>query len=292
MLAVARPFFSDSGLAREHQVVFDRRSYLVTLCVVTVGVLVFEDHATALWAAACIAMTMTASAALPAAFDGLFALVGEFSVQNLIGCTVGSCTLVVFCDVLARDHAMGSVGITPGSAALRRDTDRSLCKARPRIIDGAARCVSLTLRARDLLRGGHVLGLRRLLDDQSYEVDAGKGPHIASKAEAEATPRVDVGEVSMTLVSPGERQNKPASFQVFARVDGKTLVVQVWEDMLVSELRALIACRLHASPDQCYVTKGGKLLRLLLSVHEVGLVKGSTVQLHARGVGGAIPGEW
>ena len=39
----------------------------------------------------------------------------------------------------------------------------------------------------------------------------------------------------MTLISRGERQNKPASFQVFARVDGKTLVVQVWEDMLVSE---------------------------------------------------------
>ena len=127
---------------------------------------------------------------------------------------------------------------------------------------------------------------------QSYGVDAGKRPHIASKAEAEATPRVDVGEVSMTLVSRGERQNKPASFQVFARVDGKTLVVQVWEDMLISDLRALVACRLHASPDQCYVTKGGKLLSLLSSVHEVGLVKGSTVELHARGVGGAVPGEW
>ena len=127
---------------------------------------------------------------------------------------------------------------------------------------------------------------------QSYGVDAVKRPHIASKAEAEATPRVDVGEVSMTLVSRGERQNKPASFQVFARVDGKTLVVQVWEDMLVSELRALIACRLHASPDQCYVTKGGKLLSLLSSVREVGLVKGSTVELNARGVGGAVPGEW
>ena len=61
-------------------------------------------------------------------------------------------------------------------------------------------------------------------------------PHIASKAEA--TPRVDVGEVSMT-----QRQNKPARFQVFVRVDGKTLVVQVWEGMLVSELRAEIARR-------------------------------------------------
>ena len=60
---------------------------------------------------------------------------------------------------------------------------------------------------------------------------------------------MDVGEVSMTLVSRGKRQNKPASFQVFARLDGKTLVVQVWEDMLVSDLRALVACRLHASPD-------------------------------------------
>ena len=92
--------------------------------------------------------------------------------------------------------------------------------------------------------------------------------------EEEATPWVDVGEVSVTLVSREERQNTSASFQVFARVEGKTLVVQVWEDMLVSELRALIARRLHASPDQCYVTKGGKLLSLLSSVHEVGLVKG------------------
>ena len=96
----------------------------------------------------------------------------------------------------------------------------------------------------------------------------------------------------MTLVSRRERQNKPAGYQVFARVDGKTLVVQVWEETLVSELRALIACRLHASPDQCYVTKGGKLLSLLSSVREVGLVKGSTVELNARGVGSAVPGEW
>ena len=51
---------------------------------------------------------------------------------------------------------------------------------------------------------------------QSHGVDAGKRPYIASKAEAEATPRVDVGEVSTTMVSRGERQNKPASFQVFA----------------------------------------------------------------------------
>ena len=84
----------------------------------------------------------------------------------------------------------------------------------------------------------------------------------------------------------------PVSFQVFAWVEGKTLVVQVWEDMLVSELRALSARRLHATPDQCYVTKGGKLLSLLSAGHEVGLVKGSTVELHARGVGGAIRGEW
>ena len=126
----------------------------------------------------------------------------------------------------------------------------------------------------------------------SYGVDAGKRPHFASKAEAEATPRVDVGEVSTTMVSREERQNKPAGYQVFARVDGKTLVIQVWEDVLISDLRALIACRLHASPDQCYVTKGGKLLSLLSSVHEVGLVNGSTVELHARGVGGAVLGEW
>ena len=119
---------------------------------------------------------------------------------------------MVFCDVLAKDNATGSVGITPGSAALRRETHRSLAKARPRIIDGAARCVSLTLRPRDFLRGGHVLGLRRLLDDQSFEVDAGKRPHIASKAEAEATPRVDVGEVSMTLVSRGGAPKQTSQF--------------------------------------------------------------------------------
>ena len=142
------------------------------------------------------------------------------------------------------------------------------------------------------LNGVLLLFVHYVSINEDHGVDAGKRPHIASKAEAEATPRVDVGEVSMTLVSRGERQNKPASFQVFARVDGKTLVVQVWEDMLISDLRALVACRLHASPDQCYVTKGGKLLSLLSSVHEVGLVKGSTVELHARGVGGAVPGEW
>ena len=91
-------------------------------------------------------------------------------------------------------------------------------------IQRAARTVEMTAcarLARPSLRCGHVLGLRRLLDDQSYEVDAGKGPHTASKAEAEATARVDVGEVSMTLVSRGERQNKPASFQVFARWTGR-----------------------------------------------------------------------
>ena len=56
---------------------------------------------------------------------------------------------------------------------------------------------------------------------QSYGVDAGKRPHIASMAEAEATPRVDVGEVSTTTVSRGELQNKPAGYQVFAGVDGR-----------------------------------------------------------------------
>ena len=138
------------------------------------------------------------------------------------------------------------------------------------------------------------IALPRIKGMQSFRVDAGTRPHFALMAKAEATPRVDVGEVSKTLsISRGERQNRPAGYQVFARVDGKTLVIQVWEDMLISDLRALIACRLHASPDQCYVTKGGKLLSLMSSVHEVGLVKGSTVELHARGVGGgSVPGEW
>ena len=115
-------------------------------------------------------------------------------------------------------------------------------------------------------------------------------PHSASLAEA--TPRVDVGEVSMTLVSRGERQSKPASFQFFARVNGRTLVVQVWEGMPVSELRAEIARRLHASPGQCYVTRGGKLLSLSSSVEAAGVVKGSCVELHARGIGGSVLGEW
>ena len=139
-----------------------------------------------------------------------------------------------------------------------------------------------------------VIALPRIKGMQSFRVDAGTRPHIALMAKAEATPRVDVGGVSTTLmVSRGERQNRPAGYQVFARVDGKTLVIQVWEEKLISDLRALIACRLHASPDQCYVTKGGKMLSLMSSVHEVGLVKGSTVELHARGVGGgAVPGEW
>ena len=48
---------------------------------------------------------------------------------------------------------------------------------------------------------------------QSYGVDAGKRPHIASKAEAEATPRVDVGEVSMTLgfLGGSAKTNQPVS---------------------------------------------------------------------------------
>ena len=97
-----------------------------------------------------------------------------------------------------------------------------------------------------------VIALPRIKGMQSFRVDAGTRPHIALMAKAEATPRVDVGEVSKTLsVSRGERQNRPAGYQVFARVDGKTLVIQVWEDMLISDLRALIAGRLHASPDQC-----------------------------------------
>ena len=96
----------------------------------------------------------------------------------------------------------------------------------------------------------------------------------------------------MTLVSREERQNKQASFQVFARVDGRTLVLQVWEGMLVSELRAEIARRLHASHGQCYVTWGGKLLSLSSSVEAAGAVKGSCVELHARGCGGSVPGEW
>ena len=139
-----------------------------------------------------------------------------------------------------------------------------------------------------------VIALPRIKGMQSFRVDAGTRPHFALMAKAEATPRLDVGEVSKTLsVSRGERQTRPAGYQVFVRVDGKTLVIQVWEDMLISDLRALVACRLHASPDQCYVTKGGKLLSLMSSVREVGLVKGSMVELHARGVGGgSVPGEW
>ena len=104
---------------------------------------------------------------------------------------------------------------------------------------------------------------------------------------------MDVGEVStMTLVSRRERQNKPAKFQVFSRVDGKTLVARVREGMLVSELRAEIARRLHASPGQCCATRGGKLLSLSSSVEEAAVVKDSCVELDARGLGGSVPGEW
>ena len=47
---------------------------------------------------------------------------------------------------------------------------------------------------------------------QSNGVDAGKRPHIASMAEAEATPRVDVGEVSTTMVSRrSAKTNQPVT---------------------------------------------------------------------------------
>ena len=49
-----------------------------------------------------------------------------------------------------------------------------------------------------------VIALPRIKGMQSSGVDAGKRPHIASMAKAEATPRVDVGEVSTTtMVSRG-----------------------------------------------------------------------------------------
>ena len=183
----------------------------------------------------------------------------------------------------------------------------------------AARIVEVTVRARQALAGMHVVDLasvkshvRKVFEGTTavlyiafvgwycdFIVTAFSVPEdhealgITTAGETDRSPaqsRLEPG--APALVSRGERQNMPDSFQVFAWVEGKTLVVQVWEDMLVSELRALIAFRLHASPDQCYVTKGGKLLSLLSSVHEVGLVKGSTVELHGKGVGSAIPGEW
>ena len=63
---------------------------------------------------------------------------------------------------------------------------------------------------------------------QSFGVDAGKRPHIASKAEAEATPRVDVGEVSMTLVS---RERAPKQTSQFPG-----LCKSGWEDTGCSSL--------------------------------------------------------
>ena len=62
--------------------------------------------------------------------------------------------------------------------------------------------------------------------------------------------------------------------------------------MLVSELRAEIARLLHASPGQCHVTRRGKLLSLSSLVEEAGVVKDSCVELHARGLGSSVPGEW
>ena len=49
-----------------------------------------------------------------------------------------------------------------------------------------------------------VIALPRIKGMQSFRVDAGTRPHIALMAKAEATPRVDVGEVSTTtMVSRG-----------------------------------------------------------------------------------------
>ena len=210
----------------------------------------------------------------------------EFLTQVGIEATqqLGSCTIVV---TSAAVQALEIAAAALEGVLLTLEGNRC-------IGDGAARCVSLTLRARGLLRGGHVLGLRMLIDEatrlgadkvlvqksgffgrsaapnardldlirrsaavgaraaldgvsgvagmdedhggemsviafprikggkpQSHGVDAGKRPLFASKAEAEATPRVDVDEVSMTLVSRGERQNKPASFQVFVCKGGR-----------------------------------------------------------------------
>ena len=226
-----------------------------------------------------------------------FALSEGFVVKGCVGSAPPSC-----------GHVLGLRMLIDVASRLRADTvllqmrrsSRRFAAPNACDLDVIRRLAAVRARAAfDGVRGVAGVGLSvfafpriKGVKPQSCGVDAGKRPHIASMAEAEATPRVDVGEVSTTMVSRGERQNKPAGYQVFARVDGKTLVIQVWEDMLISDLRALIACRLHASLDQCYVTKGGKLLSLLSSVHEVCLVKGSTVELHARGVGGAVPGEW
>ena len=70
------------------------------------------------------------------------------------------------------------------------------------------------------------------------------------------------------------------------------MVVQVWEGMLVSELRADIARRVHASPGHCCVTRGGKLFSVSSTLEAAQVVKGSCVDFHARGVGGSVPGEW
>ena len=146
------------------------------------------------------------------------------------------------------------------------------------------RLVALTSR----IRSGVPADLLSLCSATSLQGELRRGGIQVDLSVAKAT-RVDVCEVSMTLVSRLERSNKPASFQVFASVDGRILVVQVWEGMLVSELRAVISPRLHASLGECCVMRGGKLLSLLSSVEAAGVVKGSWFELHARGIGGSAP---
>ena len=80
--------------------------------------------------------------------------------------------------------------------------------------------------------------IKRVLP-QFCGVDAGKRPHIASKAEAEATPRVDVGEVSTTLVSRGGAPKQTSQFPGLCKSG--------WEDTGCSSLERHVHLRFACS---------------------------------------------
>ena len=141
---------------------------------------------------------------------------------------------------------------------------------------------------------GHVFGMFRVpVGNESCSVglDTDDSEYVAtvSTLRASASPRVDVDvAIETASVSPlwflGRSDKRIRTVSRFSQgVDGKTLV---------SELRADIARRVHASPGHCYVTRGGKLLSLSSTLEAAQVVKGSCVELHARGVGGSVPGEW
>ena len=114
-----------------------------------------------------------------AAFFGHITLVGLIAVFSLSNWCTGFCTAVFgsrefltqvgteatqqlgSCTIVVTSAAAQALEIAaPALEGVLLTLEGNRC-----IGDGAVRCVSLTLRARGLLRGAHVLGLRMLLDE-------------------------------------------------------------------------------------------------------------------------------